>query len=109
MDTPWVPLAVTRIHGGTAINVVPDRCTVDLGYRPLPGTDPLDVFRALQARLAAALGPRLVDVHAHVRPDSRELDAWRRRFGALGAEVDTTPMSAPSPENVNAASTTTPE
>lgn len=38
-----------------------------------------------------ALRERGVDVHAHVRPDSRELDAWRRRFGALGAEVDTTP------------------
>jgi uncharacterized protein YbjT (DUF2867 family) len=40
-----------------------------------------------------ALRERGVDVHAHVRPDSRELDAWRRRFGALGAEVDTTPWT----------------
>jgi uncharacterized protein YbjT (DUF2867 family) len=39
------------------------------------------------------LRERGVDVHAHVRPDSRELDAWRRRFGALGAEVDTTPWT----------------
>ena len=27
---------------------------------------------------------------AHVRPDSRQLDAWRARLGELGAEVDTT-------------------
>ena len=39
------------------------------------------------------LRERGVDVHAHVRPDSRELDGWRRRFGALGAEVDTTPWT----------------
>lgn len=28
---------------------------------------------------------------AHVRPDSRRLEGWRERFGALGAETDTTP------------------
>lgn len=28
---------------------------------------------------------------AHVRPDSSSLDAWRARFRAMGAEVDTTP------------------
>lgn len=66
METPWVPLVVARIHGGTAVNVVPDRCTVDLGYRPLPGTDPLAVFHRLRARLAEALGPAMVDVHAHL-------------------------------------------
>lgn len=95
MDTPWVPLAVTRIHGGTAINIVPDRCTVDLGYRPLPGTDPLDVFRALEQRLAAALGPRLVDVHAHVgtvtpallTPAGTPLGAWLSDRAAPGPEV----------------------
>jgi uncharacterized protein YbjT (DUF2867 family) len=32
-----------------------------------------------------------VDAVAHVRPDSSTLDAWRARFEALGARVDTTP------------------
>jgi uncharacterized protein YbjT (DUF2867 family) len=32
-----------------------------------------------------------VDVVAHVRPDSPSLAAWRGRFEALGARVDTTP------------------
>lgn len=31
---------------------------------------------------------------AHVRPDSRQLDAWRARLGELGAEVDTTAWDA---------------
>ncbi len=39
-------------------------------------------------RLAAEAGLTTV---AHVRPDSRELDGWRERFGALGATVDATP------------------
>jgi uncharacterized protein YbjT (DUF2867 family) len=33
-----------------------------------------------------------IDTLAHVRPDSKELDRWRAEFGALGAEVDTTPF-----------------
>jgi uncharacterized protein YbjT (DUF2867 family) len=33
---------------------------------------------------------------AHVRPDSKQLDSWRSRFGELGAEVDATPWDAPA-------------
>ncbi len=36
-SVPFPVLAVTRINGGTAVNVVPDKCTVDLGVRLLPG------------------------------------------------------------------------
>ena len=39
MDRPWVTLNVAEIHGGRAINIVPDACTVRIGYRPLPGQD----------------------------------------------------------------------
>lgn len=38
-----------------------------------------------------ALRGRGVDTVAHVRPDSPSLAAWRQRFEALGARVDTTP------------------
>lgn len=33
---------------------------------------------------------RGLETVAHVRPDSRSLDSWRRRFEELGARVDTT-------------------
>jgi len=35
-----------------------------------------------------------VSTVAHVRPDSPRLAEWRARFGALGAEIDTTPWDA---------------
>ncbi|MBX3249138.1 MAG: NAD(P)H-binding protein [Myxococcales bacterium] len=38
-----------------------------------------------------ALRDRGVETIAHVRSDSKELAAWRERFGALGARVDATP------------------
>ena len=54
-EVPYVPLNVGTIHGGSAINVVPDRCTVEVGIRLLPGMvqEPL-VDRVRQAALAAA-------------------------------------------------------
>jgi uncharacterized protein YbjT (DUF2867 family) len=36
------------------------------------------------------LRERKVDTVAHVRPDSAKLEAWRARFEAQGARVDTT-------------------
>jgi acetylornithine deacetylase len=38
-DTPFVALNVARVHGGSAINVVPDRCVIELGFRMLPEMD----------------------------------------------------------------------
>jgi len=45
-----------------------------------------EVVRQLCVRGATAI--------AHVRPDSKKLDDWRRRFAELGAAVDTTPWEA---------------
>jgi nucleoside-diphosphate-sugar epimerase len=40
--------------------------------------------------VVAALRAAGVETWAHVRPDSSRLDAWRERFGAIGAGVDVT-------------------
>jgi acetylornithine deacetylase len=50
---PWVPVNVARIQGGTAVNIVPDRCVLQLGYRPPPGMPEEQVFRRIQAHVAA--------------------------------------------------------
>ena len=41
-------LSIGRIAGGTGINVVPDRCTIDLGRRLLPGESWVDVEEEIQ-------------------------------------------------------------
>ncbi|HWM94865.1 MAG TPA: acetylornithine deacetylase [Thermoanaerobaculia bacterium] len=38
-EVPFVPLNVGTIQGGSAINVVPDRCRLEVGVRPLPGVE----------------------------------------------------------------------
>lgn len=60
-EVPFVPLNVGTVHGGSAINVVPDRCAVELGVRPLPGIASEElVERVVRAiREAATLEPEI--------------------------------------------------
>lgn len=38
-EVPFVPLNIATVRGGTAINIVPDRCEIEIGLRLLPGMD----------------------------------------------------------------------
>ena len=38
-EVPFVALNLARIEGGSAINIVPDHCRLDVGFRVLPGLD----------------------------------------------------------------------
>lgn len=62
LDPNVVAVNVGVIRGGTAVNVVPDRCTVDFGYRPLPGQPADAVGRLLQRRLAQVGRPWTCEV-----------------------------------------------
>ena len=53
-DCPYVPMNLGRIAGGTASNMIADRCTVTVSYRPLPDADPTAVHAEIARRLAAA-------------------------------------------------------
>ena len=37
LDSPFTVMNIGRIEGGTAVNIVPDQCTIHVGLRPLPG------------------------------------------------------------------------
>ncbi|HEV8240596.1 MAG TPA: acetylornithine deacetylase [Thermoanaerobaculia bacterium] len=55
-ESPGPSLNVARVEGGTAINVVPDRCIVDVGVRLLPGMDAAAVAARLQETAASSTG-----------------------------------------------------
>lgn len=58
---PWTTLHAGRIDGGVALNIVPNRCTLDFEIRNLAADDPdaiLDRLRADAERIAAAERPR---------------------------------------------------
>ena len=65
LATPYTVMNVGRIHGGEAINIVPERCVMEVGFRPLPGV----AF----ARIRAELLERLEPVVAHARLQGGEI------------------------------------
>jgi acetylornithine deacetylase len=48
LERPFVVMNVATIHGGNAVNIVPDRCVIDVGFRPLPGMAPDVLFEELR-------------------------------------------------------------
>jgi acetylornithine deacetylase len=52
-----VPLNVGTVRGGSAINVVPDLCTVEVGVRPLPGMASAELAERIERAVRAAVGP----------------------------------------------------
>ncbi len=51
-ESPYTTLNFGTIRGGTASNMIAERCRFSVSYRPLPGEDPAAVHREVVARLA---------------------------------------------------------
>lgn len=62
LERDFVPLNIGTVRGGSAINIVADRCEVELGYRPLPGQGHEPVLGRIQQRLAEQRWPKGTDV-----------------------------------------------
>jgi len=56
-EVPYVPLNVGTVHGGSAINVVPDRCVVEVGFRPLPGLSSGDLLERIGRAVRESAAP----------------------------------------------------
>jgi acetylornithine deacetylase len=54
-EVPYAALNVGVVTGGSAANVIPDRCTVQLGIRLLPGMGTEDMVERVRATIEAAL------------------------------------------------------
>ncbi|MCP4805963.1 MAG: acetylornithine deacetylase, partial [Proteobacteria bacterium] len=52
LDRPYVTMNAAEIHGGSAVNMVPDRVELTFGYRPLPGDDPMEVLDTVRERVS---------------------------------------------------------
>lgn len=61
-EVPFVPLNVGLVHGGSAINVVPDRSVVELGVRPLPGLASEELIERVGRAVREAAHPFEPDV-----------------------------------------------
>ena len=54
-EVPYPALNVGVVSGGSAMNVIPDRCTVQVGIRLLPGMKAEEMTGRVRATVAAAL------------------------------------------------------
>ncbi|HLI61523.1 MAG TPA: acetylornithine deacetylase [Solirubrobacteraceae bacterium] len=55
---PFSTVGIGPVRGGVAVNIVPDRCTLDVELRTVPAVDPLELMervRALADDVAAAM------------------------------------------------------
>ena len=65
-EVPFVPLNIGTIQGGAAINIVPDRCTIEIGLRPMPGM----TAEGLTARVSAAVSEAAPDASVAILSNS---------------------------------------
>jgi acetylornithine deacetylase len=61
-EVPYAALNVGVVQGGSAANVIPDRCTVQLGIRLLPGMKAQDVAERIREAVAGALPDERFDL-----------------------------------------------
>jgi acetylornithine deacetylase len=61
-------LSVGTITGGSGVNTVPDRCTIEIDHRLLPGDDPQIAWRRAVDYVSAALGDEAAAAHVEHEP-----------------------------------------
>ncbi|MHC4548925.1 MAG: acetylornithine deacetylase [Planctomycetota bacterium] len=74
-EVPYVSLSVGKIHGGTAANVVPDRCEIELCVRPLPSMNEQGVVGSVREAVANAAGDAPFEVELTGESPALLLDA----------------------------------
>ena len=66
---PYTTLNVGTLHGGTAVNIIANRCEVVFEYRTMPNEDPMYVFRQVDGYVSEVLRPQVKkrDARADIR------------------------------------------
>ena len=72
---PHATLQAGVIHGGNAVNIIPDRASVEIEVRSVPGLPPAAVTAEVVAELAA-LADRATAAGRHLRVSHRELASY---------------------------------
>jgi acetylornithine deacetylase/succinyl-diaminopimelate desuccinylase-like protein len=85
-------LNVGTISGGSKINIVPDRCRIELDCRVVPGFDTEKFQRQLETELRAAAPEVTVRLQRYSPPlDTDESLPWVRRLGEQARGFTTAP------------------
>jgi acetylornithine deacetylase len=82
-DAPFVSLSVGTIRGGTADNIIPDECTMSVGFRLLPQASRDEVLHRIVAAANHAAGDDPVEVVDCGEGPPMLLDEQARIYQAL--------------------------
>lgn len=91
-EVPYAALNVGVVNGGSAANVIPDRCTVQLGIRLLPGMKAEEMTARIGEAVAAALPEERFDLAAVSESPAMILEEdapLHRELGALVGQEGT--------------------
>ena len=98
-DVPFVALNVGTVHGGSAVNIVPERCVAEIGFRLLPGMESQPIVDRVRDAIDEAIGDsphRLEPINAspplHVADDNdfyRHLCQLRNQRETMSASYAT--------------------
>ncbi len=61
-DPPFTTMQTGRFHGGSAVNIVPNRCEVSFDLRPLPSVDAAAVIEDIRQYAFRVIEPRMKDI-----------------------------------------------
>jgi acetylornithine deacetylase len=95
-EVPYVPLNIGTVHGGSAINVVPDRCVVEVGVRPLPDMDSAALAARVRETALGAMADLGFDPDIDVLSDSPPMflaesaPIYRHLCALVGQEEEST-------------------
>ncbi|HRP63086.1 MAG TPA: acetylornithine deacetylase [Phycisphaerales bacterium] len=78
-QTPFTVLTIAKIRGGEALNVIPERCEVDVGIRLLPGETSATVIAMIEGIAKGIAVPATVEVLGENPPMLTDEAAWVHR------------------------------
>ena len=84
---PFVTLNIAQVTGGVAVNIVPDRCVLDVGFRLLPGMERDPMITRIRKTVESAVGESDVVFEMVNESPPMLLDGKADIFHAACAEV----------------------
>lgn len=61
-DPPFTTTQTGMLAGGTAVNIVPNRCEIGMDLRPLPGVDAEAIYEEIRQHAFRVIEPRMKDI-----------------------------------------------
>ncbi|MEM8688058.1 MAG: acetylornithine deacetylase [Pseudomonadota bacterium] len=92
-DTPYTSVQVGLIEGGTALNIIPLKCTIDWEARGLPGFEPSEVVERMTTFAAEHLIPQMHAVSPHTDIVTTHMDEIPALVPQDGSPAETLVMA----------------